>query len=427
MSTKIAVIGPPDFMHNITLLAEQIKDIEIVPYIYSQPEESDSITRNLKPCDVVFYSGGLPYYFSAEARKLLTIPATYMEQDEMVIAVSLLSITHNKGLPLEQLSVDVFNSAFFTNVLKDIGTPRATHHVMDFVGMLPVDFDIRKIVRFHKDLYQSGQTKLALTSIYSVYDQLIEQGIPAQRMTEPSKALIRGLLDAKAEAELVKKHASTIAACYISFSSSFKYPDERVDGFANAIKASVQQRGVSAVSLFSTRGDIESIINTDGFHQFLQSWDEPVAVGFGYGETASEAEEHAKAAQRFANHEKTSCGYILTELKELYGPYPDGVKFQRLINIDPEHVKLAKSIKISPANLSKIIQFSKSRQSLQFTAADLSAYLQVTRRSAERIIKKMTDHGSIKIVGEEMTYMQGRPRALYELNIPIYHSGKESP
>lgn len=427
MATKIAVIGPADFMHNITLLAEQIKDVQIVPYIYSRPEESDSITRNLKPCDVVFYSGGLPYYFSSEARKQLTIPATYMEQDEMVIAVTLLSVAHNKNISLEHLSVDVLDYSSFSNVLNDIGAPQAVHHVIDFAGMFPSNFDIEKIVQFHQKLYQSGKTKMALTSIYSVYDQLVERGVPAQRMIDPSRALLRGLLDAKAEAELVKKHAATIAVCHMRFFSSLKYPDETVDRFANAIKASVQQRGESAVSLFSTRGDIEKIINTDVFHQFLQSWEYRIAVGFGYGETASDAEEHAKIAQRFADHEKTSCGYILTETKELYGPYPDNVKFQRLINDHPDLVRLAKAVKISPANLSKIIQFSRSRQSLQFTAADLSAYLEVTRRSAERMIKKLADHGSIKVVGEEMTYTQGRPRALYELDIPIYDLGKESP
>ena len=46
-------------------------------------------------------------------------------------------------------------------------------------------------------------------------------------------------------------------------------------------------------------------------------------------------------------------------------------------------MKIAKETKLSPANLSKIIQFSQSHPSLKFTAADLSEYLQVTRRSTE--------------------------------------------
>ncbi len=425
MTTKIAVIGPNDFMHNITLLAEQIKDVEIVPYIYSQPEEADAITRNVKPCDIVFYSGGLPYHFSMKARKQLTIPALYMEQDEMTIAISLLSIAHHQNIPLEHLSVDVLDASYFSNVLKNIGAPEARHHVIDFVGMLPKNFDISQIVQFHRELYRAGHTKMALTSISSVYDQLVENGIPAQQMIDPSKALIQGLLNAKAEAEWKKKNAATIAACYWSF-PSFAYPDSKVDSLAKSIQASVHQRTDSAVSLFCTRGDIESAIHTESFRQFLHSGEEAVAVGFGYGETASNAEENAKIAQRFAEHEKTSCAYILTEKKELYGPYPDDVKFQSLVNVHPELVKLAKAIKISPANLSKIIQFSQYRQTIPFTAADLSSYLQVTRRSAERMIKKLVDHGSVKVVGEEMTYTQGRPRALYELNIPVYNFGKES-
>jgi predicted transcriptional regulator len=57
---------------------------------------------------------------------------------------------------------------------------------------------------------------------------------------------------------------------------------------------------------------------------------------------------------------------------------------------------------------------------LHFTSADLAEYLQLTRRSAERMIKKLHDHGYIKVVGEEMIYKQGRPRAIYQLNMPIY-------
>ncbi|WP_419392926.1 helix-turn-helix domain-containing protein [Cytobacillus praedii] len=83
-------------------------------------------------------------------------------------------------------------------------------------------------------------------------------------------------------------------------------------------------------------------------------------------------------------------------------------------------LQIAQKAKLSPANLSKLIQFGKERQSHHFTAADLSEYLQVTRRTTERIIKKLADHGYISTVGEEMTYQQGRPRAVYILNLPIY-------
>ena len=114
--------------------------------------------------------------------------------------------------------------------------------------------------------------------------------------------------------------------------------------------------------------------------------------------------------------------YILTSDKDLFGPFPKEQRVQSLKNDNPELMKIAKETKLSPANLSKIIQFSQSHPSLKFTAPDLSEYLQVTRRSTERLLKKLVDYGYAHICGEEMPYQQGRPRALYELNLPLFLS-----
>ena len=81
---------------------------------------------------------------------------------------------------------------------------------------------------------------------------------------------------------------------------------------------------------------------------------------------------------------------------------------------------MAKLTSLSPLNISKIINFSNERQSAQFTSQNLSEYLQVTRRTTERIIKKLVDNGYVKIVGEEMTHQQGRPRKIYQLNFATY-------
>ena len=48
---------------------------------------------------------------------------------------------------------------------------------------------------------------------------------------------------------------------------------------------------------------------------------------------------------------------------------------------------MAKLTSLSPLNISKLINFSNERQSAQFTSQNLSEYLQVTRRTTERIIK----------------------------------------
>jgi len=104
----------------------------------------------------------------------------------------------------------------------------------------------------------------------------------------------------------------------------------------------------------------------------------------------------------------------------LLGPFPKSEVRLALKTDDPYVLQMAKKTGLSPLNISKIIHFSRERQSAQFTSHNLSEYLQVTRRTTERIIKKMVDNGYAKVVGEEMTHQQGRPRTIYELNFAIY-------
>lgn len=420
MTTKIAVIGSADFIDTILSVAPRIDGIQIDPYVYLQPQEAADLIRHLKPCDAVFFSGALPFYASKEMREQLPIPSVFLEQDEMTIATSLLSLLHHKDIPIDRISIDLIDSSFVSNVLMDIGINRSPH-VMDYAAMLPNKIDIPEIVDFHYSRFKLGVIDFALTSVHAVYDQLQALGLPSQRMLDPTKSLIRGLQDAKAQADLAKSLSAKVAASFVSSLTPHNLQIKHLDDFARGLHGSFQQVDEYSFILYSTRGDIEALMKTSAFRDFLLTWQDFIAVGFGYGATATEAKQNAKIARSFAlNHENESCGYILTEEKELLGPFPKENKVQNLKNDHPELLQIAKETKLSPANLSKIIQFSRSRQSLQFTTADLSNYMQVTRRTTERILKKLVDHGYVTVIGEEMTYQQGRPRAIYELNIPIY-------
>lgn len=55
------------------------------------------------------------------------------------------------------------------------------------------------------------------------------------------------------------------------------------------------------------------------------------------------------------------------------------------------------------------------RRDNRFTAGDIAEYLQVSRRSAERLLKKLVDCKLVEVVGEEQPYRQGRPRSVYRL------------
>ncbi|MEH6934727.1 transcriptional regulator [Bacillus sp. JJ783] len=420
MMIKIAVVGSKEFMENLLPIAHKLEEIEIDPYIYLHPAESSEILKRLKPCDVIFFSGALPYYMAKEIREQLRIPSTYLQQDETTVASSLLSIIYHQSIQPHKISIDLVDRSFITNVFHDIGL-KETPQVMDYENMLWSNDEIKSIIDFHLAKYQSGEVDLALTSIHAVYDELQKIGIPSERMIDPTQSIIHGLKDAKIKAELAKSHSATVGACIISFIELQERLFEQLNVISKELRGSFKQVDEMTFILYTTRGDIESSTKTNAIDRLFTNIEGVVSIGFGYGKTINEAEQNAKIAQGFAkNNPIERRFYILTSDKELFGPFPKEQRVQSLKNDNPELMKIAKETKLSPANLSKIIQFSQSHPSLKFTAADLSEYLQVTRRSTERLLKKLVDYRYANICGEEMPYQQGRPRAIYELNLPLY-------
>ena len=419
MMIKIAVVGSKEFMETLLPIAHKLEEIEIDPYVYLHPAESSELLKHLKPCDFIFFSGALPYYMAKEIREQLRIPSTYLQQDETTVASSILSVMYHQGVQPHKISIDLVDRSFIINVFHDIGI-KESPQVFDYENMLWSKDEINRVIDFHVAKYQSGEAHLALTSIHAVYDELQKIGIPSERMIDPKQSIIQGLKDAKIKAELAKSHSATVGACIIS---SLELRDgllEKLDVISKELRGSFKTIDEMTFILYTTRGDIESIIKTNMINNLFASIEGTIAIGFGYGKTVKEAEQNAKIAQGFAkNNPIDHCFYILTSDKELFGPFPKEQRVQSLKNDNPELMKIAKETKLSPANLSKIIQFSQSHPSLKFTAADLSEYLQVTRRSTERLLKKLVDYGNVHICGGEMPYQQGRPRAIYELNLPL--------
>ncbi len=418
MNTKIALIGSRDFTEHVQAsISPRLNGIDLIPYIYSEPQEAEKLISTIVPCDAVLFSGALPYFFTKEACKELMVPVLYLEQDETALITSLFHILQHHEIKPEHVSIDLMDTAFVEHFMTDLHLQNPPQYVMDYKSSLPHNFSINEYATFHQRLFQEGKTRFALTSIHSVYDRLVQLNIPCMRMIDPAKSLMRTVNEARSQALLSKRKASTIAAVRLIVQEK----NSGLQKLVHLMEGTLQKKdGDSAYTVFSNRGSIENLLETAEFHSFFQL-DQPVLAGFGYGHTAAQAEENAETALSFASkYDTESCAFIVNEDKELSGPYPDKNKKQQLKYNHPDMLSLAKQLKLSPANLSKIMQFYKNRTFRDFTAAELSDYMQISRRSAERILKKLVDNGSARITGEEMTYAQGRPRAVYELSFPMY-------
>lgn len=412
MSIHIAVICSSDFADRLKQIEKELPSIRLDYYLYRIPQDSAELIKTIKPCDAVFFSGSLSYLFAKKEVELLPIPSHYLQQDETSIATTLLSITKKHEIPIQKISIDLIEPQIINSVLGDIG-----FIFLPKIYQIDETSDVRDIINFHHNLYESNQTSLAVTSMQVVFEMLQQLNIPVIRMIDPRSSIIKGILETKNKAEFAKSQLAKIAVGYIQFRANNLPTESDLLSFANFFKAELIETAPHLYMIYSTQGDVLNIFDYLTEKEWLSITSTPFKVAFGFGIDIQDAAHNAKDALQFA---KPNTAYIITDEKKLLGPYPHSVRQVQLQASEPKLAEIAKQTTLSPANVSRVIQFSRTHNSTEFTAHDLEVFLQVSRRTTERILKKLVDTGFAKIVGEEMTYQQGRPRAIYELNFPTY-------
>ncbi|MFC0561335.1 helix-turn-helix domain-containing protein [Halalkalibacter alkalisediminis] len=435
MKIKMAVFGSQDSFEQIKAYEHQLKNIEMVPYIYTDPRDTVNLIKKLEPCDILYFSGLLPYFYATLERQKLQIPAVYPSFNEHALTLSLFYIKQHHEIPMERLSIDLVDRSYLTNVLNDLQITPKHLHVKDYptiLGEQEGNFDLDEIEAFHTALWDQGKTSLALTSIHAIFNRLTEKGIPCLKMLDPQNSIIDSLKEAKTIVELQKRNRSQIAIGLITIDSSESSKplseevlviQNQLAEFAKIIQASIQMKD-DCVKVFGTKGSIEDATSQFQSFPLLSDIEQETAtgihIGFGFGMTMKEAESNAEMALTYARKSSYKQSvFIMTEEKRIIGPLNEKKKEHNIQTENEERQTLAKALQISTANLDKVIQFVKTRDTSPFTSNDLADYLGVGRRTAERLLKKFATHGYLSTVGEEMPYTKGRPRAVYELKLSV--------
>lgn len=141
-------------------------------------------------------------------------------------------------------------------------------------------------------------------------------------------------------------------------------------------------------TLYTTMGNIEFSLRNNEFLSLFQTFATKAKLAFGCGETIVDATENARFALNLIHESDSQSFYMLDANKKLHGPFPQSNTAIAMKINEPVLVEMADKTKLSPANISKLLLFSQSRHAKQFTATDLALHLNVTRRTAERTLKR---------------------------------------
>ncbi|OCS83353.1 hypothetical protein [Caryophanon tenue] len=405
MQTKIAVICSASFQQTLQQIVPSHSTFLLDYYTYTVPEETPSLLKNLKSCDVLLLSGTLPYLYAKEQLSQLSIPWMYLKQDDTSIATTLLSLLVQKNIALNRLSIDVMDERFIEHVLCDLQTTKRP-----FIQTIQLHTPYETYITKHVTLWQQQQIDYVVTSIHAVYDALVTQGVPVMRMIDPQSAILRGLYEAKSLSDYAKSESAKIAVIHILF--DYSPPAPLLQQMTNLFSSIYQQLDAVRYEFYTTNGAVQR--HATELLQLLQT--QQYKIGFGYGHSISQAQEHAKQALKFGQPQQFM---VVDEQKKLYDLTQQTGTSIALQTTHPFIFEITKATGLSPKNISRLVAFEKVHPHTSFTAQDLADYLQVTRRTTERMLKKLLAHEYVEIVGEEMAYQQGRPRAVYTLTFSL--------
>jgi predicted transcriptional regulator len=141
-----------------------------------------------------------------------------------------------------------------------------------------------------------------------------------------------------------------------------------------------------------------------------------INIGWGIGNTKTHSESNARNANIKSAELGGNCTYIIDDTNQLIGPlYSEN----KIINAADSLIvdKLTSYIPLSSANISKIMSVIDERGTNEITAKILSDYLNVTLRTANRILNVLHESEVATLANSNVSKKhRGRPEKVYQIN-----------
>ncbi|MFD1037557.1 hypothetical protein ACFQ3N_03845 [Virgibacillus byunsanensis] len=428
---RIGIIGPTWTNERIKRSLKMFPNFDPIYKTSNNIYDASDFTKELKEkCDVLLYSGYIPYSISKEHIPI-NLPAHFVPIKGASLYRAFYKL-HKKLTNFTTISIDTLSLHEINHLNNELDESIKSIHYDSRLSLAKTD----EIVNFHVSNYNQNKTDCALTGLKVVSEQLTQKGIPNEWILPTEEDIIvtleRALLSTeqrqKLESQIVfgivqvenfdqlKRQITSeqhIQRLYLDVQKTILDFVEIVEGYLTVLNG-------NEYMFVTTRGTFERV--TQGYKYFPLIADMKkqqklsISVGIGFGLSANEAGTHARMAlSQSIDFGGEKC-FIVKEDRSVIGPIENNPPLTYPLNItNKELLKQSEDTSISPYYLRKVISIIERQNIDTFTAQELAASLSVTTRSAHRILLSWLDANIVEIVGIEKLQSKGRPRQVYKM------------
>lgn len=427
------MVGPPDLVENVMSMAsaEPVADgCTLLPVPYRREQDVVGLVQAAQQKVEAFcFTGPVPYDL-IDFAGVLQRPASVVPLAGEALYRALLSVAVLPAGDVRRISIDTLGVDQVNEVYRELGLDPADLRIRPYEA----GDGVRQAVDFHVAEHTEGRTGAALTCRRSVYDELVEQELPAFRIVPTRQSIRSALTTAGLLASDNRAQHSQLALCVVEVDqldpsgratpSTHWLQELRLNlhkvllGQALRLKATLVPLTPDRYLLVTTLGDLE--IATDGFRaaplldEVERELGLRVSVGIGAGRSAHDAES---AAYRALAQAKSRGGHRAMVLGEddipLALPRPDSAL--RLL--------CAESADVSDGpDASARRSLERLRAALGDTAdhatvdsAQAADLLSVSPRTARRLLQTLMDQRLAWPITSDSGPTRGRPSRRFRL------------
>ena len=423
---KIGIVGPGSSCRVIEKNIKEIdQNINVKSYPSEQVNTSDQAAAKCnEECDALIFTGCAIERFVLDHIEL-TKPYTTIEKSIISVANAFMEMQKH-GMELDAFSIDVVENQVIEDLLDAFHIQAKNIYHSSFQPEVPeADY-----VKWHEKLQEEGKTNVALTSFAWVYNTILKDGYYAIYLG-PTRAMVRLALERiKKEYALNKAEYSKIAVEIIQITNYENLQEnyyrsmmdkaeleKSIIQYAKSVQGSVFSYGRNEYIIFTNSGVVLQNQNRLlTMQKNVEKLGIKLNVGIGKGITAYKADMNARKALNYSLKKGKMEIYQIDENDMIEGPLgKERILKYELISSDPKIQKIAEDTGLSVNSILKIIAIAETRKSYVFDAQDLAECLEVTVRSARRIMNKIMESGYGKVYAKETAASGGRPKKLIEI------------
>lgn len=432
---QIGLIGPEKSIEIIESVLNKVDfECQFDINTYASLEEiKDIYNKKHHQWDGVLFSGELGHTYLEENVENLDIISRFILFDEKHILGFLLRfLIERPELPLSKIYVDFIGEVNDFMGLKRYIPENHMPKTLSVKRILDISYD--DLLDEISELWQLGEIELVLTRVTNNIPKLEALGIPYIHVLPTDESIIESIHSAIKEIELdqMKKHQSAVGLIEIlpegdkekDFKES-EYDEVSLHKVlvdyrkANNLEMSIQKMPGGFEITFG-KNQIDGEENNFAFPliDYIKThFEGHFNIGIGFGNSIEIGRYHALKALKESRLYDEDCGFIASPNRNAVGPI-DSELWIRYKLPDEKANGLAKRLNISPSNLVKVIALWDAGFE-PLTSEMVAQYLNITLRSANRILTKLYDYHILKLYEKEGAQLQrgkGRPTKAYVMD-----------